>query len=246
MLHVARRAQATHGGCSALIFNPFGQVALRAQRALRLLADRLGRAGIATLRFDYFGTGDSDGDCEQADPERWVEDALQADAHLDAACPGTKRIWIGMELGFVVAKAALRRRASTVRGLVGWDPVWEPGRYLDDLERWHHEFMVSQLGPTWTAGEGEDRQGGFLGFPLAPALAPWLAAALPAADLRAVRADHIALFVSGETPTIAASVPATIAPVSKWSESNNDDVVSSGIVPTQQIAAIVEAVQKWP
>ena len=41
---------------------PWGSEYIYAHRSLRLLAQRRAAAGIHTLRFDYFGTGDSDGD----------------------------------------------------------------------------------------------------------------------------------------------------------------------------------------
>src|SRR6185369_16185836 len=68
-----------------VLCNPFGQEAIRSHRLLRVLGDRLARAGFAVLRFDYSGTGDSDGDDSEADLGRWVEDVLSADAEARRA-----------------------------------------------------------------------------------------------------------------------------------------------------------------
>ncbi len=57
---------------SLLICNPLGQEAIRVHRLLRLLAESLARKGIATLRFDYFGSGDSDGDDAEATLDDWI------------------------------------------------------------------------------------------------------------------------------------------------------------------------------
>jgi hypothetical protein len=64
VLHAADPA--ARAGCAVLLCNPFGQEALRSQRGFRVLADRFARTGCATLGFDYFGTGDSDGDDDDA------------------------------------------------------------------------------------------------------------------------------------------------------------------------------------
>src|SRR4051812_29243924 len=58
-----------------VVCNPIGDDYTRAHRPLRHLAERLARAGVAVLRFDFHGTGDSSGD--ERDPARvatWVDD----------------------------------------------------------------------------------------------------------------------------------------------------------------------------
>ena len=53
---------------------PWGSEYIHAHRALRQLATRLSMAGFHTLRFDYFGTGDSAGEMEDADLGVWEDD----------------------------------------------------------------------------------------------------------------------------------------------------------------------------
>jgi hypothetical protein len=54
-------------GAAVLLCNPFGQEAIRCHRAFRLLSARLASSGIPSLRFDYFGTGDSPGNDGEGD-----------------------------------------------------------------------------------------------------------------------------------------------------------------------------------
>ena len=72
-------SDSTGTGTAVLICNPFGQEAIRAQRSLRVLAERLGRQGIPSLRFDYFGTGDSPGEDGAGHLTRWRQDIHLAD-----------------------------------------------------------------------------------------------------------------------------------------------------------------------
>jgi alpha/beta superfamily hydrolase len=65
-----------------LMCAPFGQEAIRSQRLFRVIAERLARAGCATLRFDHFGTGDSDGDERDASLAAWIADVPEADMEL--------------------------------------------------------------------------------------------------------------------------------------------------------------------
>src|SRR3954451_13983708 len=47
---------------AAVLCHPWGQEYIRAHRSMRRLANMLSATGRDTLRFDYFGTGDSAGD----------------------------------------------------------------------------------------------------------------------------------------------------------------------------------------
>lgn len=54
--------------CGVVLCNPFGQEAIMTHRGWRYLATALAANGMPALRFDYHGTGDSDGD--ESDPAR--------------------------------------------------------------------------------------------------------------------------------------------------------------------------------
>ena len=55
-------AQGNATRTGVVLCNPMGQEAVRVHRMYRVLADRLNRAGLHVLRFDWFGSGDSAGD----------------------------------------------------------------------------------------------------------------------------------------------------------------------------------------
>lgn len=92
------------------------------------LARALAADGIASLRFDFRGSGDSDGDFADVTIERELEDARAALARL-AAEPGVdpRRLAVlGLSLGSTVA-ALLAGERTDLAALVLWATVARPG-----------------------------------------------------------------------------------------------------------------------
>lgn len=130
-------APATAMQAGVLLCNAFGQEAVRAQRMMRVLAERLARAGHAVLRFDYHGTGDSMGDDLDGDLSGWAGDVREADRHLRALSAAVSTIWVGMRLGATVALRAAQQAPDGLARLVLWDPVIDGERYLQHLRQRH-------------------------------------------------------------------------------------------------------------
>jgi pimeloyl-ACP methyl ester carboxylesterase len=132
----------TGGASVAVLFlPPLGQEAIRAHRLSRVLADRLARQGQAVLRFDYRGTGDSDGDDLDADLTGWRQDVVAAHQLLIARSGCSDVRWLGFRVGFTVglqvAGAWSDRDGPPPTRLVGWDPVLDGPDYLAELATAH-------------------------------------------------------------------------------------------------------------
>ncbi|MCY1695056.1 alpha/beta hydrolase [Curtobacterium sp. SL109] len=96
-----------------VICPPLGQEGVIAYRTLRLLADRLEARGVASVRYDPSGRGDSTAD---ADPEAQVRSAVRAAALLRAT--GVEQVaFVGLASAALVAAAA----ATEDDALVLWD-----------------------------------------------------------------------------------------------------------------------------
>lgn len=119
---------------AAVLCYPWGIEYVYAHRSMRHLAVRLSMSGCHTLRFDYFGTGDSAGDYSETDlagMESDVESAIESMKDI----AGTRRVsLIGLRVGANVASRVAIRLPSEVEALVLWDPIISGGQYVRDLE----------------------------------------------------------------------------------------------------------------
>jgi pimeloyl-ACP methyl ester carboxylesterase len=130
----------------------------------RRLAGMLQRAGHDVLRFDYHGTGDSDGNGTNGRPTIWTENVAEAAAELRELAGVRTLSVVGMRLG-----AALALRASTmdlrVRTRVLWAPVVLGAEYLSELEALDRRRNLALLHADRIGGRGDE----LLGYPLPPA-----------------------------------------------------------------------------
>ncbi len=130
---------------AVLLFNPFGEEAVRSFRIFKQLAERLARAGASVLRFDYYGSGDSDGDCAALDFDGMIRDAAMAQDELEALSDARRVIWIGLGLGGAVALRAASETGARLEQLFLWDPVLSGADYLAGLRRAHIAALSEAL-----------------------------------------------------------------------------------------------------
>lgn len=134
---------------SVLLCNPFGQEAIRSHRLFRALGDRLAKSGFHVMRFDYFGTGDSDGDDESGDIDTWVADVALASDELMNLSGNCSVSWLGMRLGASLCALASGTAADAPAKLLLWEPVVQGAQYLQLLEKAHLEGMKADYGERW-------------------------------------------------------------------------------------------------
>ncbi len=141
VLHPAVRCNAAPH--AVLMCNPFGQEAVRIHRLFRVLADRLARECFASLRFDYYASGESLGEDEEADLNRWVADIRSADALLRRRSGAVDVTWIAPRLAAVLAARASATVGEPPRRIVFWEPVTDGATYLRSIMTAHEEVMAS-------------------------------------------------------------------------------------------------------
>ena len=160
---------------AVLLLNPFGEEAVRANRIFKQLAERLARAGASVLRFDYYGSGDSDGDCRAVDLNGMIKDAKTAHDELEAMSGARRFIWIGLGLGGAVALRAAQQSDVTLAKLILWDPVLNGADYLAQLRSAHVSMLAHVLDAPLARIDRETPESPFdlteaMGFCLSPAL----------------------------------------------------------------------------
>ena len=108
---------------AVVLCQPLGNEYVYAHRSMRQLANRLSLAGFHTLRFDYFGTGDSAGEDGECDPAGLQADVVTAIETLKDLAATERVTLIGLRAGANVAASAANGLRNAVDALVLWDPI---------------------------------------------------------------------------------------------------------------------------
>jgi pimeloyl-ACP methyl ester carboxylesterase len=239
---------------SVLLCHAFGQEAVRADRLMRVLAERLARAGHAVLRFDLYGTGDSMGDDLDGDLEGWAHDVHQASRELRARSSAAQSVWIGMRLGATVALRAAQQAPDDLLRLILWDPVLDGASYLARLRARHVASLEEAFSvmpaptPSDLARDPRRFSDEAIGFALSPLLREQLVAlSLPQHRWPARPASIVVLTDPDDTDgrdlvSVSAADPGrvTVIPVRHRTEWTSATADNSALVPA---AALMQLVQ---
>ncbi|RDS83661.1 alpha/beta fold hydrolase [Dyella monticola] len=160
-------ASGTSARKAVLLCPPLGQDQIRCHRLYRQLAQALVAEGVAVLRFDYYGTGDSAGDSVDMDWQRCVADTVVAADELRARSGFDRVFAFGARLGASIALATVAQ--ARFAGVVAWDPVLDGRTYVAKLDamqlalcRDEQRFMVSR--------KAADAAAQWLGFAISASL----------------------------------------------------------------------------
>jgi esterase/lipase len=147
-IYTPRSCPATRDAAVLLCY-PFGQEYMRAHMAYRQLATLLSRAGLPVMRFDYYATGDSYGDCHNALLSTWLENTDEALEELKAISGASQIYLIGLRLGALIA-AKIAEERKDVKKLVLWDPFVSGEEYLQEISQ--QSNVSAQSGNWWIKG----------------------------------------------------------------------------------------------
>lgn len=243
---------------AVVLCNPFGQEAIRSHRLLKVLGERLARAGFSVLRFDFFGTGDSDGEDEEGDLRIWVDDVLRAHEEVVRRSGHRECSWFGLRLGATLAALASASSPTAPHRLVLWDPVVDGLAYLEELRQAHVDTLVHNRPRVWESLRS-DRDGSrdivdgseVLGFPLTAELRRQIGD-LSAASWAGCRARRLYLVGAGNPPAWAgleaplrdAGTPLARCAIDTRIVWASQEAMNSAIVPADALRAILDALSE--
>jgi uncharacterized protein len=108
---------------------PLGEEHLQGHRTYVRLSLLLAERGFPSLRFDYGGCGDSEGELETARLSEWLEDIAAAVWEFQQRTRVEEVVLLGLRLGGSLALRASLKLRSTC-GVVVWEPVGSGRHYL--------------------------------------------------------------------------------------------------------------------
>jgi len=146
ILHRPMSGPARHG---VVLCHALAEEKLWSHRVYVSVARELAREGIAVLRFDFRGEGDSDLEFEDCGLASRTADALRAAEVLREHEPLLSGcVFLGHRLGCAVAAMATAGSGARAQGLVAWDPVASGRDYLMQILR---SVLASELARTGQA-----------------------------------------------------------------------------------------------
>lgn len=118
---------------AVLFCHAWGTEYINSYRAMRFAASRLVAAGFCTLRFDYYGSGDSEGESSEADLSGWEADIETAMDELRELSQARSVALFGIRLGATLAARVAARMPGAVSRVVLWDPIVVGATYVEEL-----------------------------------------------------------------------------------------------------------------
>ena len=119
---------------AVLVLSPFAEEMNKSRRMLSQQSSLLAQNGIATLLFDYYGTGDSEGDFSNATWEVWENDTQAAfDWLLNT---GYKTInLLAMRMGALLINPLVASSDENIGKIVFWQPLLNGELLLNQFYR---------------------------------------------------------------------------------------------------------------
>jgi uncharacterized protein len=122
-------------GLAVVVCAPLFEEKLWSHRVLVHFARHLAAQGVAVLRFDYFGDGESEGRFEDASVESRLRDVADAVQYCRSQTEAAAVALVGLGYGGTLAVSAGAAPEAGIAGVVAWSPVIDGDRYVNDLLR---------------------------------------------------------------------------------------------------------------
>lgn len=151
---------------AVLVCPPLLHEHARTYRFFAGVATLLAESGLACLRFDYFGTGDSAGDSAAFRPAQAGQDIALAAAALRERADGAPLILMGIRASALLARAQAADVYASALWL--WQPVHDAMAHLHELDALDAAERRSRLRYPFVARGPAAEEHELMGFALAP------------------------------------------------------------------------------
>lgn len=226
---------------AAVLCNAWGREYVLTYRAVRQLGILLAAEGYHVLRFDYYGTGDSGGQLDEASIEGYESDVETAMEELRDTSGLPDVALVGLRLGGALAARVAARHKTPVTRLLLWDPVDRGAEFVGELLRNPVPPCFGRRASGTVLDELEIR-----GFPMTPAFLGDVRTLDLAATLRDAPSRSLAVISDAAWPDgqleqrVAAGggscQVARVTSVPAWVE---DEAVGAGAIPLPVLAQAV-------
>ena len=159
--HPAATAQVR---ASVLMCPPLLHEHFRSYRFFSQVASELASGGVPCFRFDYFGTGDSEGDDNRFSPAETRQDILLAADELRRSSHGAPLILMGVRGSALFASRDARVVDAAALWL--WQPVTDGAAYLETLRARDRSERNSRFRFPLVRGEAKAGPHDLMGFAL--------------------------------------------------------------------------------
>jgi pimeloyl-ACP methyl ester carboxylesterase len=137
-----------HGDIGVVFCYPYGQEYIRCHKLYVNMANKLASRGFHALRFDYYGTGDSEGDFSSVTMEECLDDLKLVIRQFKESCALSRVVLFGVRVGGTIA--ILHSQNANVDALVLWNPVLDGCSYLKNIDvsyrRWLNGSFTKEKG----------------------------------------------------------------------------------------------------
>lgn len=137
LLHTASDSKDLKIG--VVLCNSLGQEHIRSHRCYLTIANKLAAAGVNVLRFDFFGSGDSAGNLEEAHIANWIDDIHTAVTEVKQRCEVDQIYLVGVRFGATLA--SMYAAKHFVDGVVLWSPVINGKQYTEELQLFNRNWL---------------------------------------------------------------------------------------------------------
>ncbi len=122
-----------------LLCNPLHQEQIRCHKLYLTIANQLSNEGFHVLRFDYYGTGDSEGRKDQFTITKAIENVQSAINEFRDGCDLNKVVLFGVRFGATVS--LLTAKQYKVDGIILWNPMISGKNYVTEKKEEYQKWL---------------------------------------------------------------------------------------------------------